>query len=293
MQYRAARCFLGWDERVSEQEGVGSLPPEGDPSRLPALYALLDDVAAWAQRARPRTSENLTDAQMLALGLFVAAFEVFLGMRALLGGRLAEEARMLSRTLLDDTARLVWLAKVRDDPPELDARALRFLFDSLKYERPLMRAARDNGYEWAEEELKRIDEELEVVRREASDKGIALRRMPKPVDLLRTLGQERVYYWHVRASQSIHSSRIGFSARFRPGAQAGDPILIALESPTDEVARMCAMAVQAFSLAMIAAADVLGWETRDELVEYRDRAVRLSIELFAPIAGKQDPSHNR
>ncbi len=250
---------------------------------------MLDDVAAKAQSARPRTSEGLTDAQTLALGLFVATFEVFLGMRALLRERLAEEARMLSRTLLDDTTRLVWLAEIRDDPDELDARALRFVFDSLKYEGPLMRAARDNGYEWAGEEVERVAEEIEVVKTEAESKGIALKRMPKPVDLLRSLGQENLYYWHVRASQSIHSSRIGFSARFRPGPNAETPTLIALESPVAEVARVGAMAVQAFSLAMIAAAGVLGWESRPELVEYREHVVRLSVDLFAAVAGKAAP----
>ena len=203
--------------------------------------------------------------------------------------RLAEEARMLSRTLLDDTARLIWLAKVRDDPDELDARALRFVFDSLEYEGPLMRSARDNGYEWADEELERIAEELEVVRGEAASKPIDLNRLPKPRDLLRSLGQENLYYWHVRASQSIHSSRIGFSARFRPGVDDEAPILIPLESPVDEVARVGAMAVQAFSLAMIAAADILRWESRDELVEYRDGVIRLSGDLFAAIAGNAAP----
>jgi len=247
---------------------------------------LLEDVAAKAQASRPRTSENLTDAQTLALGLFVAAFEVFLGMRALLRERLAEEARMLSRTLLDDTARLTWLARVRGDPDELDARALRFVFDSLEYEGPLMRAARDNGYGWAGEELERIAEELETVKAEAENKAIALKRMPKPVDLLRSLGQENLYYWHVRASQSIHSSRVGFSARFRPGPSADAPTLIPLEGPVDEVVRVGTMAVQAFSLAMIAAADVLGWESRAERVEYRERVLGLSTDLFAAIAGE-------
>lgn len=268
--------------------GPGAQSGESDhapgSSRLPELHALLDDVAAKAQAARPGTSESLTDAQTLALGLFVAAFEVFLGIRVLLRERLGEEARMLSRTLLDDTARLTWLARVRDDSDELDARALRFVFDSLEYEGPLMRAARDNGYDWAEEELQRIAEELETVQAEAKGKGIALKRMPKPIDLLRSLGQEKLYYWHVRASQSIHSSRIGFSARFRPGVSTDAPILIPLESPVDEVARVGAMAVQVFSLAMIAAADVLGWDGRAELVEYRDRILRLSNELFAAIA---------
>lgn len=262
----------------------------GDPSaqlgssRLSELHALLEDVAAKAQTSRSATSEGLSDAQTLALGLFVAAFEVFLGIRVLLRERLAEEARMLSRTLLDDTARLAWLAKVRDDPEELDARALRFVFDSLEYEGRLMRAARDNGYDWAEEELKGLASELEAVKDEAKGKGIALKKMPKPVDLLRSLGQEKLYYWHVRASQSIHSSRIGFSARFQPGHNAGAPIRIPLESPVEEVARVGAMAVQAFSLALIAAADILGWDARPDLVEYRERVVRLSNELFAAIA---------
>ena len=40
---------------------------------------------------------------------------------------------------------------------------------------------------------------------------------------------------------------------------------------------------------MIAAADVLGWESRAELVEYRERVVRLSVDLFAAIAGKAPP----
>lgn len=250
---------------------------------------MLDDVAAKAQAARPRTSQDLTDAQTLALGLFVATFEVFLGMRSLLRERLAEEARMLSRTLLDDTARRVWLAQVRDDPGELEARALRFVFDSLEYEGQLMRTARDNGYKWAEEELGRIAEELEVVKAEAKSKGIPIKRMPKPIDLLPSLGQENLYYWHVRTSQSIHSSRIGFSARFQPSSDAEAPVLIHLESPIDEVARVGAMAVQAFSLAMAAAADVLDWVSRAELVEYRERVVRLSTDLFAAIAGSSVP----
>ena len=275
-------------EPLSQHRGHGSVRSQSGSSRLTAFHALLDDVAARAQSARPRTSEGLTDAQTLALGLFVATFEVFLGMRALLRERLAEEARMLSRTLLDDTARLVWLAQVRNDPNELDARALRFVFGSLEYEGPLMRAARDNGYEWAEEELERIAGELEFVRAEARSKGIALKRMPKPVDLLASLGQKNLYYWHVRASQSIHSSRVGFSARFRPGATAESAILIPLESQSDEVARVGAMAVQAFSLAMIAAADLLGWESRAELIEYRDRVVRLSADLFAAIKDTRD-----
>ncbi len=40
------------------------------------------------------------------------------------------------------------------------------------------------------------------------------------------------------------------------------------------------MAMQAFSLAIIHAGDLLGWDRMDELVEYRERIVRLSGEFF-------------
>jgi hypothetical protein len=260
---------------------------DSDEVLLRTLDALLEDAAAKAQATRPSTSEGLSFPQELALATFVSAFELFLGMRALLRERLAEEARMLSRTLLDDTIRLVWLARVRDVPKKLEARAARFVFDSLEYEGPLMHAARENGYDWAEAELERIDEELAEVRAEAERQGIKLKRMPKPIDLMTALGQRKLYYWHVRASQAIHSSRIGISARFRPGTDEGAPISIVLESPIDEVARVGGMAVQTFSLALIAAADLLEWGHRDELVRYREDVVSRFGDLFERAKGSR------
>lgn len=257
-------------------------------TRLLKLDALLEDVAAKAQETRPPTIEEgaLSYEQMLALALFVTTFEVYLGMRALLRERLAEEARMLSRTLLDDTARLMWLASVRDDPEELETRALRFVFDSLDHESRYARMARDIEREWADDELQRIADELEDVTRAAERKRIKLRKMPKPRDLLRSLRQERLYFWHLRASQSIHSSRIAFYARFRSGTNEKAPVQIPLESTVEEVVRVGAMAMQTFSLAVIAAADVLDWGGRDELLEYRGRIMGLSTELLDRVVGE-------
>jgi hypothetical protein len=135
------------------------------------LLALLEDVAAKAQSARPSTSEDLSDAEELGLALFVSTFEVYLGVRALLRVRLAEEARMLSRTLLEDAARLIWLATSGE---ELEARALNFTYSSIEHERRLFRAARDNGYEWAESALEDIDQELAAVKEEAERSCIEL-----------------------------------------------------------------------------------------------------------------------
>jgi hypothetical protein len=133
----------------------------GQSIHLLELNALLEDVAAKAQAVRPSSTEGLSDAEELGLLLFVSTFEVFLGIRALLGEQLAEEARMLSRTLLEDTARLIWLATSGD---ELDARALNFTYSSIEHERRLYRAALDNGYEWAESALADLDAELAAVK---------------------------------------------------------------------------------------------------------------------------------
>jgi len=243
------------------------------------LYAQLDDAEWKAQSARPSTSQDLSNPQVLALGLFVATFEVYLGIRALLRERLAEEARMLSRTLLDDTTRLIWLAKAADSD-ELDARLLRYIFDSIDHEQRFMEMARDADQEWADEELTQLATELEDVKKEADSRGIKLKKLPDARGMLKLLGQEELYLWHVRASQSVHSSRVGFSARFRPGSDETAPITIPLESSTFDVVQVGVMAMQAFSLAMVAAADLLGWDSPDELVDYRKKVVRLSGGLY-------------
>jgi hypothetical protein len=100
------------------------------------------------------------------------------------------------------------------------------------------------------------------------------------------MGYGELYYWHVKASQVIHSSRIGLSTRFLPRPDDEWRIRIMLESPIEEVARVGAMAIQTFSLAIVAANDVLGWERREELAEYRDRVKRLSSELYDRVTGR-------
>ena len=62
---------------------------------------------------RPRTGERRRARRRACPGggsIPRGSVEVFLGMRVLLRERLAEAARMLSRTLLDDSIRLIWLA---------------------------------------------------------------------------------------------------------------------------------------------------------------------------------------
>jgi hypothetical protein len=113
---------------------------------------------------------------------------------------------MLSRTLLDDTARLIWLAMVRNSPDELDTRLLRYIFDSLEHEERFMRMARETEHEWADEELARIAEELEDVKQEAARRGIPLKRMPDAREMLRSLARKRRCKYQSPAYQGDYSS---------------------------------------------------------------------------------------
>lgn len=102
----------------------------------------------------------------MVLGLFVATWEVYRGVLVLLERRLAEEALMLLRTLLEDTARLQWLSR---DAEELENRALSYGWSSAKYERDLARAARSNGWVWADKMLQTRAEEIEAHRSRATN----------------------------------------------------------------------------------------------------------------------------
>lgn len=254
---------------------------EAEVARLPALHALL---AEPDQRTRETVAEltELTYGKMMVLGLFVATWEVYRGIRVLLERRLAEEALMLMRTLVEDTARLQWLSR---DAQDLEIRAIRYGWSSAKYERDLARAARSNGWAWAEEMFRTRAEEVEALRREAQAAGLGEEpeNFPKTRDLLDELGSSRLYYWYARASQSIHSTGIGISARIRP--PAGDTHMIQLESPPIDVARIGVIAGEHFISALVAASVLLSWNW-EEIVAFGDHFSPRAEDLFQKIAGK-------
>jgi hypothetical protein len=244
------------------------------------LEALLDDVAARVQGvARPESLEDLSQDHQLVLALFVSVFQVFLGIRALLKERLSEEARMLSRPLLDDTARLAYFARSHERLAEF---ALRFRQDSLAHEEWLLKAAQQNGWQWAEEGLERIAEDRTGIQEAAEDAGIELEALPKPRKMLEEVGQPQLYYWHARASNSLHSSLIGLSSRFYP-SEDGSVIRIPLEGTDKEIAQVGVMAMQATSLSAVAFVEMMAPDRRQEFVDYRERVLRITGDLYERI----------
>ncbi len=137
---------------------------------------------------------------------------------------------MLWRTLLDDTALLMWFVRHRDQLEEL---ALRFYYTGANRSARIQELAAANGYDWATEmETERLAE-LEAIHEAAAEGGITLRELPHTFQLLQDLQQEKLYYWHVHASQIIHSTPIGLSQRLRIFAGSARQLALVSQDPQD------------------------------------------------------------
>lgn len=178
---------------------------------LAELNELLAEPEALAQ-AVAKSGPQEGDAQRIALGLIVSAWECYRWIRALVERRLVEEARMLSRTLIDDTALLMWFVVRRG---ELEHLALRFFYTGVVDSERIQNAAELAGFSWVEDMKAERAKELKAICEAADEAGITLRKLPSTRQLLEELHQERLYYWHTRASQGIHSTPIGLSARLK------------------------------------------------------------------------------
>lgn len=250
---------------------------------LPELHVLLAEVDEQGLAA-VQNVEALSDGQTVALELVVATREVFRGVRTLLRERLSEEALMLSRTLFEDSVRLEWLAA---EPEELEDRALSYLWSSAKYTRELAKAARANGWAWAEELFEQRAREMTAMRKESKSRGLGAKPLdfPRPRELMAEMNDGRMAYWYLRASQSIHSTNIGASARFRPPEGPTQAHTIPMMGPPVEVARVGLLAAHSLTSALIAAFALLPWGGRDELVAFEADLTKRGTELFRRIAG--------
>jgi uncharacterized protein DUF5677 len=253
--------------------------------RLPELHALLTEPDALASSLVSSVSAD-EEAQSLAVALLVSAWETYRGIRVLLERRLAEEARMLSRTLLDDAALLMYFVSHAD---EAETFALRYFYTQANRSELIARAARDAGFEWAVELEAARTAELKELEEAAKAKGIELRQLPHTRQILEELKQHgRLYYWHVRASQTIHSTLIGLSSRFRAPSTEGGAIEIALEAEPADIFQVGVVAAETFIAALAAAARLLGWDEQ-RVHEFGDAFSPRAQALFEAVTGKSQP----
>jgi hypothetical protein len=254
-----------------------------------SLRQLVDLMSLADERARATVEpiELPEHGQRIVLGLFVATWEVFRGIRALVAQLLAEEALMLSRTLLEDTARLIWLSQ---SPGELEGRAIRFSLASERYARDVAQTARANGWEWADDMLTDRAREIASLKKAAEEAGLGSEPLPFPKtsELLDELDDSRLAYWYARASQSVHSTTIGISARIEAADSAEGSNQIRLRGSIKETARIGLMAAQFFMISLHAASVILPWGGSDEILAFAEEAVARNKAFFSRLTPHRD-----
>jgi hypothetical protein len=178
---------------------------------------------------------------------------------------MAEEAQFLARTLLEDSALLEFFRRDRD---RLEEFTLRFIHSSLMEERGLHLEAIAAGGQLAKDRLQDANAELKSVSDEASQLGIRLRKLPSGRGLLQVMGQESAYYAIKYASQAVHTGRLVLSARFR--TEDEETFTIHPDSTIDEVMKVGTIGLQSFTLANVATADLLAWDTLPSVEAFRE-----------------------
>lgn len=241
------------------------------------LHALLAEPDHRLRRVVARV-EGLSPGQVAAWGLFVAAWEVYRGILVLLERRLAQEGLMLTRTLIDDALRLMWFEV---EPDELEARALRFDWTSAKKSHALYKAAKEIELPWADQALIESGQNMHEIRRQFRRLGKdEPEGLPDAWRLMEDLEQKRLAYWHLRGTQSIHSTGIGIGGRLQPPATDDDATMVLMESPPIEVARVGVLAAETMMGAAVAACALLPWGGRDEMEAYANQLSPRLKDLF-------------
>jgi hypothetical protein len=259
---------------------------EGDAvARSPELHELLREVDRLAGSIIA-AGEVDSAGKRVVVGELASAWAAFRAIQILLERHHAEEARMLWRTLLDNTALLMWFQSRADD---LEVLALRFYFTGAIRSERIAKTAADNGYAWAEEMEAERQSELDGILAEAAEKGIELKELPHTYQLLEELSQEGLYYWHLHASQLIHATPIGLEQRFRPPGTDGGPVGIALTSDLEQAVQVGILAAETFIGALQSAAALLGWEVERVRTTGNELSGKLRALFFA-VMGRADPN---
>jgi hypothetical protein len=132
------------------------------------LERLPESVARNLETAHPTELTGMTFGQETSLGLFVGCRGLFVGIQPLIRMGLADEARILLRTLLADTIRVQYF---RRNAPRLEELAVRFVRDSLFEERRLACEARGIEYTWPDQVLDEINDQIEAYTRPRASSG--------------------------------------------------------------------------------------------------------------------------
>lgn len=269
---------------------MGEISTEDPASRMTAVsisdvHRMMDELERHTRCTHPPTQEDMTFGQTIALGVFVAAFELYRGIGVLVRSRLGEEGRILYRSLLETIAYLSWFAA---DPSKTEQRALRFTHESLNRERLLVEKALALGLAWGREELKRIGEVRTQIESTARAGGFALSPPPDFHDIMAELHDSKMSVDYLLGNHATHTSRLSIGARF--SQETDNRMMVAAQAPDHLLAEIGVKTIQSFSLGLIKTCEVLGWDSGPSVAIRTGLLARSTRVYFALKPTQSDPA---
>lgn len=226
------------------------------------LLSHMDSLDRNAGTASPGEGFNGSDGQGLVIALHLACRTAFRAMYQLIGLKHTEEAKILSRSLLENTIRLRYLLVHHD---QLEHLALRYRLWSLHEVRGLVLKQKAMNLVGAEEDLAQIDALIQEVRDAAV---LRLRRFPSTTDIADEIGEPSLKWFWSATSLWVHGNGVSLAVRI-PQNEEGT-YQVALDGSPMSGVSTALEALQVFSFATSAWAALLGWETAREVEAFRD-----------------------
>lgn len=237
---------------------------KGPEDPVATLLPILDRAETDAANFIPASSEDLSDEQVLVWALFTHCFRVYRGIRILLKERLAQEASVLNRALLETTTRIAYLMSNRD---RLEEMRLRILHDSLDELESLAKFEATLKMPLADEAVERTHAQREALDEAFAARGLKPGGLPDLRQMLTGIGKAERYWYFKRASADVHGSVAALGTKM--SEQAEDHYLAVLQDDERTTLVIGMAAVDHFMSAVVATGTLLGWRSESELVEYR------------------------
>lgn len=240
------------------------------------LDGFLRRIEQGVSRQIPAGGEGLTDEQFLIWTMVAHVTRLFRAIRVLLSNGLAFEASGLNRTLLQTAGQLAFFMHNEDRLEEL---RLRLLFDSLAELERLAKFEEDLGLPLAEEALTYTQEQRAKLTEAFTALGVTPGGLPDSRQMLKEMQKEERYWYFKRASSDVHGDVVALGAKMKRNEEG--VYVAALEDDYKTILVVAMAAADQFVSSLIAAATTLGWETAEQIKEFR-----LSMDNTFMVMGK-------
>jgi hypothetical protein len=233
------------------------------------IMELIRSVDRNAGSAHPKEQENVTSGQELVIRLWAGCRSIFRAIYLLLERDLSEEARILSRTLLDDTARLHFLLRHKEDLELWEAS-----FHLWSLSEALRLAEFEAGISLPGAPIRVAEIEKMIQSRLAAQQTqfcTAPPRFPRPSHILREINQGDLYLFFKVASQSVHTTLLALHSRAKEVGEGHH--VVDLGGDFEVLVMVGLLSCEVFASATVAAVALLNWDTLPSVQAFRDVVV--------------------